>query len=42
MDDIKWVRDEHLLPMGGASEKNKRATEKEKTWKKRRVKDEKL
>lgn len=41
MDDVKWVCDEHLLPMGGASEK-KRATEKEKTWKKRSMKDEKL
>lgn len=27
--DIKWVCDEHLLPMGGASKK-KRATEEEK------------
>lgn len=41
MNDIKWVREEHLLPMAGASKK-KRATEKEKTWRKGRMKGEKL
>lgn len=41
MDDMKRVCDEHLLPMEGRRKEKKGATE-QKTWKKKKVEDEKL